>query len=108
MSLKRLPESLRNSWMVSMIVSISDYGDCDLGKFIEYSVSGLSMNQLDYLKDNLDEEIAINDDVLTLTMHFSDELYPFQSDAAQIRLDDFIAREEIEMMVFLSGFLEDM
>ncbi|MBE6501649.1 MAG: hypothetical protein E7Z79_04330 [Methanobrevibacter thaueri] len=91
-----------------MIVSISDYGDDDNGKFIRYSVSGLSESQLDYLKANLDEELAVNDDVLTLTMHFSEELYPFQSDVAKIRLDDFIAREEIEMNVFLSSFLEDM
>ena len=91
-----------------MIVSISDYGDGDDGKFIRYSVSGLSESQLDYLKTNLDEDVVVNDDVLTLTMHFSDELYPFQSDVAKIRLDDFIAREEIEMNVFLSSFLEDM
>ena len=43
-----------------------------------------------------------------MKIYFEEELYPFQSDAAKIRLDDFIAREEIEMNVFLSGFLEDM
>lgn len=91
-----------------MIVNISDYGDMGDKKFIEYSVSGLSEMQLDYLKTNLNEDIVVRDDVLTLTMHFSDELYPFQSDVAKIRLDDFIAREEIEMTVFLSSFLEDM
>ena len=91
-----------------MRVNISDYGDRGDKKFIEYSVSGLSEMQLDYLKTNLNEDIVVKDDVLTLTMHFSDELYPFQSDVAKIRLDDFIAREEIEMTVFLSSFLEDM
>ena len=91
-----------------MIVNISDYGDMGDKKFVEYSVSGLSEMQLDYLKTNLNEDIVVKDDVLTLTMHFSDELYPFQSDVAKIRLDDFIAREEIEMTVFLSSFLEDM
>ncbi len=91
-----------------MIVNVSDYGDRDDKKFIEYSVSGLSEKQLDYLKANLDEDIVVRDDVLTLTMYFRDELYPFQSDVAKIRLDDFIAREEIEMNVFLSSFLEDM
>ena len=91
-----------------MIVNISDFGERDSGKFIEYSVSGLSKDQLDYLKTNLSEDIAVNDDVLALTMYFDDELYPFQSEAARFRLDDFIAREEIEMNVFLSSFLEDM
>ena len=41
-------------------------------------------------------------------MYFDDELYPFQSEVAKFRLDDFIAREEIEMNLFLSSFLEDM
>ena len=41
-------------------------------------------------------------------MYFDEKLYPFQSDVAQFRLDDFIVREEIEMFVFLSSFLEDM
>lgn len=91
-----------------MIVNISDFGERDGGKFIEYSVSGLSKDQLDYLKTNLSEDIAVNDDVLALTMYFDDDLYPFQSEAARFRLDDFIAREEIEMNVFLSSFLEDM
>ena len=91
-----------------MIVDISDYGDRDAKKFIEYSVSGLSERQLDYLKANLNEDMVVRDDVLVLTMHFSEELYPFQSDVAKVRLEDFIAREEIEMNVFLSSFLEDM
>lgn len=91
-----------------MIVEISDYGERNGREFIEYSVSGLSKDQLDYLKANLEEDIVVNDDVLALTMHFSDELYPFQSEVAKFRLDDFIAREEIEMTVFLSSFLEDM
>ena len=40
-------------------------------------------------------------------MYFEDRLYPFQSDVAKIRLDDFIAREEIEMGMFISSFLDD-
>lgn len=91
-----------------MIVNISDYGDRDDKKFIEYSISGLSEMQLDYLKTNLNEEIVVRGEVMVLTMYFRDELYPFKSDVAKIRLDDFIAREEIEMNVFLSSFLEDM
>ena len=91
-----------------MIVKISDYGDADNRKFIEYVVSGLSKEQLNYLNDNLNEDTVINDDKLTLTMYFDDKLYPFQSDVAQFRLDDFIAREEIEMTIFISSFLEDM
>lgn len=91
-----------------MIVKIVDYGQGDDGNFIDYAVSGLSEVQISYLCDNLSEETLAEGDILKITMYFDDEMYPFQSDAAKIRPDDFIAREEIEMNVFLSGFLEDM
>ena len=58
---------------------------------------------MDFLKANLDEETKIDEGVFKLKMYFDDNLYPFQSDVAQFRLDDFIAREEIEMNVFLSN-----
>jgi hypothetical protein len=34
-------------------------------------------------------------------------MFPFQSNEAKNKIEDFIAREEIEMNVFLSSFLED-
>ena len=91
-----------------MKVEIADYGDGDNKKFVEYDVFGLSRNQMEFLNDNLDEETIIDGDIFKIKMYFDDVLYPFQSGIAKIRLDDFIAREEIEMNVFLSGFLEDM
>ena len=91
-----------------MNVKIANYGKIDDKNYIEYKVSGLSFNQMEFLTENLVEETDIEGDILKLKMYFEDELYPFQSDAAQIRLDDFIAREEIEMNLFLSSFLEDM
>lgn len=91
-----------------MIVKIKDYGEEDNSKFIEYHVEGLSKDQLAFLDENLDEDTAVEGDILTIKMYFEDKFYPFQSDVAKIRLDDFIAREEIEMNVFLSSFLEDM
>ena len=91
-----------------MIVKISDYGKADNQNYIKYNVTNISDTHINYLIDNLDEEMSVEDDTLTITMYFDDDLYPFQSDVAKIRLDDFIAREEIEMNVFLSSFLEDM
>ena len=90
-----------------MIVNITDYG-CGDKNFISYSVKELSQDQLDFLHNNLNEKTSVADGILTIVMYFTDELYPFQSDVAKIRLDDFIAREEIEMNIFLSSFLEDM
>lgn len=91
-----------------MDVKITSYGDDINNKYVEYLVSGLSLSQMDFLNDNLDEKTSIEGDTLKITMYFDDELYPFQSEVAKFRLDDFIAREEIEMNVFLSSFLEDM
>ena len=91
-----------------MIVKIRDYGDYGDGKFIDYEVGGLGPNQMEFLNENLEEETSIEKDTLKLRMYFSEDIYPFQSDVAKYRLDDFIAREEIEMNVFLSSFLEDM
>ncbi|WP_405290811.1 DUF5750 family protein [Methanobrevibacter sp.] len=91
-----------------MIVSITDYGKTDDSNFVEYCVSDLTSNQMEFLNDNLDEETEIEGNLFKLKMYFEDRLYPFQSDVAQFRMDDFIAREEIEMNMFLSSFLEDM
>ncbi len=91
-----------------MIVRIVDYGDENDSKFIEYHVEGLSDTQLAFLDENLEEKTGVDGNILKIMMYFEDKLYPFQSDVAKIRLDDFIAREEIEMNVFLSSFLEDM
>lgn len=90
-----------------MIVNITDYGSSEVN-FVEYQVSGLSPEQLNFLDENLEEQTSIVGDDLIIKSYFEDKLYPFASDVAQFRLDDFIAREEIEMNAFLSSFLEDM
>ena len=95
-------------WGILMIVNIVDYGEGDGKNFVVYEVSGLLAPQLEYLDSNLDEETSIIDGRLRIVMYFSQDLDPFQSDVAKVRLDDFIAREEIEMNIFLSGFLEDI
>ncbi len=91
-----------------MIVKILDYGQENNKKFIEYGVFGLNSQQMEFLSENLEDKTSVEDDAFKLKMYFSDELYPFQSDVAQYRLDDFIAREEIEMTIFISSFLEDL
>ena len=90
-----------------MNVKITDYGQGEVN-FVAYLVSGLSREQLIFLNENLDEKTEILENNLLITMYFTDELYPFQSEVAKFRLDDFISREEIEMNAFLSSFLDDM
>ena len=62
---------------------------------------------MDFLNNNLDEETSIDENILKIRVYFED-FFPFQSDVAKIRLEDFISREEIEMNLFISSFLEDM
>ena len=108
MNLKIFPMNLKISWGNLMIVKISNFGVIyEEEYFIEYTVSYLSSDQLKFLNNNLKEENKIDGDNLVITMYFDSELYPFQSEVAKSRLDDFIAREEIEMNIFLSSFLDD-
>ena len=76
--------------------------------FVAYKVSGLDSISLKFLKENLEGETAIKNDFLYIKIFYDEKMGPFHSDEAKIKIDDFIAREEIEMMMFLSSFLEDM
>ncbi len=90
-----------------MIVKVTNFDENAEMPYIDYEVRGLLQNQMDFLNENLEEETSVDGDILNIRLHFKD-FFPFQSEVAKIRLDDFIAREEIEMNVFLSSFLEDM
>lgn len=90
-----------------MDVKITNFDENAEIPFIDYEVSGLLLNQMNFLNENLDDETSIDGDIFRIRLYFKD-FFPFQSDVAKIRLDDFIAREEIEMNLFLSSFLEDM
>ena len=91
-----------------MDVKIADYGIIGDKCFILYNISGLTNNQLEFLNNNLDDETQITNDNLILKTKFKKEFFPFQSSESKIKVEDFISREEIEMAIFLSSFLEDM
>jgi len=96
-----------------MEVKVENYGtaekldvdDKDMS-FVNYKVSGLDSSSLEFLKENLEGETTIKDDILYIKIFYDENMSPFHSDEAKIKIDDFIAREEIEMTVFLSSFLE--
>ncbi|MDO5848956.1 MAG: hypothetical protein Q4P18_05435 [Methanobrevibacter sp.] len=90
-----------------MDVKIDDYSQGDKN-YVDYLVTGLTDDQLKFIQDNLEEEIEMDGDNLKIRMYFDDNLFPFNSDEAKFKLNDFIAREEIEMNVFLSSFLENL
>lgn len=90
-----------------MIVKITNFDENAEIPYVDYEVSQLLPNQMDFLNNNLDEETSIDENILKIRVYF-DDFFPFQSDVAKIRLEDFISREEIEMNLFISSFLEDM
>ena len=74
---------------------------------VKYKVTGLDNNLQKKLIERLEEETESSEDDLIITVYYAPEYFPFGSDEASIRMGDFIARDEIEMTVFLSGVLED-
>ncbi|MCC7553595.1 MAG: hypothetical protein KO202_03750 [Methanobacteriaceae archaeon] len=92
-----------------MNVKIVDYGYKEDDAYIVYKISGLDLKQLKILDENLNEETKLNEKekYLDLNIHFEKEFFPFESKESRNKLEDYIAREEIEMEVFISSFLED-
>ena len=90
-------------------VKVEDYGvtDDDM-HYVSYRVSGLSEEELDFLTNNLEGETIVEDGDLLINIFYSRKFFPFASDDAHFKLDDFIKREEIEMTYFIASFLEDM
>ncbi|MGN1363256.1 MAG: DUF5750 family protein [Methanobrevibacter sp.] len=92
-----------------MNVEITDYGSKNKeDNFIVYTVSNLDDISLKYLDEHIEDKHEISNGNLIITMSFTDKYYPFASDLAHFKFDDFKAREEIEMNCYLSGVLEDM
>ena len=95
-----------------MLVKVFDYGikefeDSEDLNYVKYRVSGLDSDYQKKLMEKLEEETEIIADDLIITVLYQKEYFPFGSDEASVKIDDFIARDEIEMTVFLSGLLEE-
>ena len=55
-----------------MIVNITNYGSGEVN-FVEYQVSGLSSEQLNFLDENLEEQTSIVGDDLIIKSYFEDK-----------------------------------
>ena len=75
---------------------------------IIYEITILDDSSKKFLLEKLEENTKEEENKLIYTIKFKPELYPFQSPDAQLKYEDYIAREEIEMKYFLLSFLEDM
>ena len=90
-----------------MQVKIQDYGKDADDHYVIYRVTGLDIGELDKLKERVEGSVEIRNNDLFIANHFEEKYFPFGSKAAHMRTEDFIAREEIEMTVYLTSLLED-
>lgn len=92
-----------------MNVKIIDYKESQDNSFVDYKISGLELNQLEFLKNNIEDKVKLNKEEknLVIRVYYTDEIFPFHTKESKLKLEDFMARDEIEMNVFLSSILED-
>jgi hypothetical protein len=96
-------------------VKIIDYGFSDSLKisgslksyYVTYRVTGLTKEDLNQLEGLLEDPVTVKDNELYLNVYFEKEYYPFGTEDSQTRLEDYLAREEIEMTAYLLDLLED-
>jgi hypothetical protein len=92
-----------------MDVKIVDYGVSMPSQryYVTYRVTGLDPETRKKLEERVEEENTSEKEDLLIKIYFDEKYYPLGSQEAQYKLEDFIAREEIEMTAYLTGLLED-
>ncbi|SCG86789.1 DUF5750 family protein [Methanobacterium congolense] len=92
-----------------MDVKIVDYGVSMPSQryYVTYRVTGIDPETRKKLEERVEEETTSEKEDLIIKIYFEEKYYPLGSQEAQYKLEDFIAREEIEMTAYLTGLLED-
>lgn len=92
-----------------MDVKIVDYGVSLPSQryYVTYRVTGIDPETRKKLDERVEEETTSEKEDLIIKIYFEEKYYPLGSQEAQYKLEDFIAREEIEMTAYLTGLLED-
>ena len=92
-----------------MDVKIVDYGVSLPSQryYVTYRVTGIDPETRKKLEERVEEETTSEKEDLLIKIYFDEKYYPLGSQEAQYKLEDFIAREEIEMTAYLTGLLED-
>ncbi|WP_292758394.1 DUF5750 family protein [Methanobacterium sp.] len=95
--------------MLQLKVKIIDYGFSDSLKryYVTYKVTGLTGEELNKLEGLLEDPITIKGNELYMNVYFEEEYYPFGTGDSKNRLEDYLAREELEMTAYLLDLLED-
>mgnify|MGYP001014771837 CR=1 FL=1 len=90
-----------------MRVNVVDYGPSKSGYYVTYKVTGIDSETRKKLEKRAKGELTSKNGDLYIKNYFEKKYFPFGSEEAQNNPDDFVAREEIEMMVYLTSLLED-
>jgi hypothetical protein len=92
-----------------MEVKIVDYGVSEEFEkyYITYQVKGLNSQEIAQLQVRLEDPLVVKCDELYLTTLFDEDYYPFHTADARARMEDYIAREEIEMTAYILDLLEE-
>jgi hypothetical protein len=92
-----------------MEVKIVDYGVSEEFEkyYITYLIKGLNPDEIAQLQVKMEDPLVVKCDELYLTTLFDDDYYPFRSADAQARMQDYRAREEIEMTAYIMDLLEE-
>lgn len=92
-----------------LTVKIIDYGFSDSLKsyYVTYKVTGLTGEELNKLNGLLEDPVTIKENELYMNVYFEKDYYPFGTADSKSRLEDYLAREELEMTAYLSDILVD-
>lgn len=94
---------------MQLTVKIIDYGFSDSLKsyYVTYKVTGLTGEELNKLNGLLEDPVTIKENELYMNVYFEKDYYPFGTADSKSRLEDYLAREELEMTAYLSDILMD-
>lgn len=94
---------------MQLTVKIIDYGFSDSLKscYVTYKVTGLTGEELNKLNGLLEDPVTIKENELYMNVYFEKDYYPFGTADSKSRLEDYLAREELEMTAYLSDILVD-
>lgn len=94
--------------MLQLKVKIIDYGFSDSLKsyYVTYKVTGLTGEELNKLKGLLEDPVTVKETDLYMNVYFEEEYYPFGTADSESRLEDYLAREELEMTAYILDLLE--
>lgn len=93
-----------------MEVKIVDYGasTTHLKKYyVTCRVTGIDLETQKKLEKRVEGKVTLKNGDMYITTYFEEEYFPFKSQEAQYKPEDFMAREEIEMIVYLTSLLEE-